>query len=443
MTGNPQLAQSPAIEFAGRARAAALHMATLSDELRRNALLAAADLLERRSADILAANVLDCAAAELLVERGEMSRAMFKRLQTSERGVKDMAAHVRGVAALDDPLGRELAVTSLDDDLTLYKVSCPLGVVAVIFESRPDAVPQVASLALRSGNALLLKGGSEAEHTNTILTAIWREALAAFPEIPQDAVNALHTREDIKQLLSLDHQIDLIIPRGSQAFVDYISRNSRIPVLGHGSGVCHVFVDQTADLGKAVAVAFDSKVQYPAVCNAAETLLIHSAIAPVFLPEILDAFAEAGVEVRGCARTLALGGASKVVLATEADWETEYSDLIISVKIVDSLQEAIDHINRWGSKHTESIVTEDAKAAGEFMDRIDAANVYHNVSTRFSDGFRYGFGAELGISTGKLHARGPVGMDGLTTYKYKLLGNGHTVASYNRGERSFKHKKIK
>jgi glutamate-5-semialdehyde dehydrogenase len=316
-------------------------------------------------------------------------------------------------------------------------------VVAVIFESRPDAVPQVASLALRSGNALLLKGGSEAEHTNTVLTAIWREALAAFPEIPRDAVNALYTREDIKQLLSLDHQIDLIIPRGSQAFVDYISRNSRIPVLGHGSGVCHVFVDQSADLRKAVAVAFDSKVQYPAVCNAAETLLIHSAIAPAFLPQILQGFAEAGVEVRGCPRTLALSGQPHMVPATDTDWETEYSDLIISVKIVDSLQEAIDHINRWGSKHTESIVTEDPKAAAEFMDRIDAANVYHNVSTRFSDGFRYGFGAELGISTGKLHARGPVGMDGLTTYKYKLIGNGHTVASYNRGERSFKHRKIK
>jgi glutamate-5-semialdehyde dehydrogenase len=316
-------------------------------------------------------------------------------------------------------------------------------VVAVIFEARPEVAPQVASLALRSGNALLLKGGSEAEHTNRALAAIWREALRDFPEIPQDSLQALYTREDIKELLSLDHQIDLIIPRGSQEFVDYISRHSRIPVLGHGSGVCHVYVDQAADMQKAVAVTLDSKVQYPAVCNAAETLLVHTAIAPVFLPQMLREFAGAGVEVRGCPRTLALGSAYGVVPAAEADWETEYSDLIISVKIVDNLQEAIAHINRWGSKHTDAIVTEDAKAAAEFMDRVDGANVYHNVSTRFSDGFRYGFGAELGISTGKLHARGPVGLEGLTTYKYKLVGNGHTVAGYARGERTFRHRKIR
>lgn len=403
----------------------------------------AADLLVQRSADILAANASDCAATLRLVEQGQMSRALFKRLQIGERGCEEMAAHVREVAALPDPLGRELAVTALDDDLILHKVSCPLGVVAVIFESRPEVIPQLAALAFKSGNALLLKGGSEAACTNTVLAAIWREALAGFSAIPTDAVNLLHTREDIKQLLSLDDLVDLIIPRGSQAFVRYIMQHSRIPVMGHGEGICHVYVDRAADLQKAAAVAFDAKVQYPAVCNAAETLLVHKDVAPTFLPDMLARLEAAGVELRGCPRTLALGKNHRLVPATDTDWATEYSDLILSIRIVDSMEEAIEHINRWGSKHTESIVTEDAAAAAEFMDRVDAAGVYHNASTRFADGFRYGLGAEVGISTGKLHARGPVGLEGLTTYKYKLIGNGHTVASYARGERSFKHKRLK
>lgn len=430
-------------EAAARARTAALRLATLSDELRRAALLGAADALERRSAEVLAANERDCAAAKQLVDEQRLSAAMFKRLQVNERGLAAMAAQVREVAALPDPLGRELAVTALDDDLTLYKVSCSLGVAAIIFESRPDAIPQVASLALRSGNAVLLKGGREAEQTNTALAAIWCDALAQFPEIPANAITLLHTREDIDKLLLLDDGIDLIIPRGSEQFVRYIKAHSRVPVLGHGAGICHVYVDRAADLRKAVDVAFDSKVQYPAACNAAETLLVHEEVAAAFLPEMLARFEAAGVEVRGCTRTLALSGGRRVLPATEADWSTEYSDLIISIKIVGSCDEAVEHVNRWGSKHTESIVTEDAKAAAAFMHHVDAAGVYHNVSTRFADGFRYGLGAELGISTGKLHARGPVGLEGLTTYKYRLVGDGHTVASYNAGKRTFKHQQLK
>jgi glutamate-5-semialdehyde dehydrogenase len=433
---------SPVAGLARRARAAALQLAALSNHLRCEALMAAADLLQQRSAEILDANAADCAAASLLVERGEMSRAMFKRLQVGEKGVADMAAHVGEVAALPDPLGRELAVTALDDGLILHKATCPLGVVAVIFESRPEVIPQLAALALRSGNALLLKGGSEAEHTNTALAQIWREALARFAQIPQDAINLLHTREDINQLLSLDDLVDLMIPRGSQGFVRHIMQHSRIPVLGHGEGICHVYIDRAADLQKAFAVTFDAKVQYPAVCNAVETLLVHQDIAAEFLPEMLARFADAGVEVRGCPRTLAFAKERPIVPATEADWATEYSDLIISVRIVASLQEAIGHINRWGSRHTEAIVTEDAAAAEEFMDRVDAAGVYQNASTRFADGYRYGLGAEVGISTSKLHARGPVGLEGLTTYKYKLIGNGHTVASYVQGERTFKHRRL-
>jgi len=430
-------------EQARRARQAALRLATLTDAQRRRALLTAADAIELRAADILAANALDCQAAHPEVEAGRMSRALFKRLQTSERGVAEMAAHVRGVAALPDPLNRELAVTALDDDLTLYKISCPLGVFAVIFEARPEVLPQIASLALRSGNAVLLKGGSEAEHTNTVLDSVWREAISAFPEIPADAVSLLHTREDVNELLKLDDLIDLVVPRGSQSFVRYIMAHSRIPVLGHGEGICHVYIDRAADPQKAIDIALDSKVQYPAACNAAETVLVHADCAAALLPELAAKFLAAGVEVRACQRTRQLVGDPRLIAATEEDWATEYSDLIIAIKVVDSLDAAIEHINRWGSRHTDTIVTEDATAAAEFMARVDAAGVYHNASTRFSDGFRYGLGAELGIATGKTHARGPVGLEGLTTYKYLLKGNGQTVASYSSGERKFKHRPLK
>lgn len=428
--------------MAANARQAALKLAPLSDEQRKKPLLAVADAIELRSDEILQANKVDCAAAAPMVEQGQMSKSLFKRLQTSERGVKQMAAQVREVAALVDPLGRELAITELDNELVLHKVTCPLGVIAVIFESRPDVIPQVASLALRTGNALLLKGGSEALNTNEALVKIWKETIASFHEIPSDSVNLLHTRGDVNQLLTMDSAIDLIIPRGSNAFVTYIMQHSRIPVLGHGEGICHVYVDRAADLHKAYAIAMDSKIQYPAACNAIETLLVHKDIAPKFLPEMIARYATAGVEVRGCEQTRKLGG-EMVQPATEEDWATEYSDVIIAVKVVDSTDQAIDHINRYGSKHTDAIVTEDPTAANAFMERVDAAGVYQNASTRFADGFRYGLGAEVGISTGKIHARGPVGLEGLTTYKYKLFGNGQIVASYSAGEKTFKHKRVK
>ena len=446
---------SKVLGIARRARSAARQLSTLSDVMRREVLLVIADALVERQAEILAANARDAEAALSAVEKGTMTRAMFHRLQTSETGVAEMGARVRDVASLPDPLGRILEATELDDDLTLHKVSCPLGVIGIVFESRPDVIPQVAALALRSGNAVIFKGGSEAAHTNQVLVEAWRDALGRFPEIPQDAVNLLHTREDVAQLLCLDQEIDLIIPRGSREFVRYIAENSHIPVLGHGEGICHVYIDQAADLEKGHAVAFDSKVQYPAACNAMETLLVHESIADVFLPEMIAQFFNAGVEVRGCQRTMSLangnqqvrgslrlGNGNLIVSATEQDWATEYSDLIVSIKIVSSADEAIEHIQRYGSGHTESIVTEDSDLAERFMEAIDAAGVFHNVSTRFADGFRYGLGAELGISAGKLHARGPVGLEGLTTYKYKLFGNGHTVAMYSKGERSFKHRKL-
>jgi glutamate-5-semialdehyde dehydrogenase len=423
-----------------RARRAAHVLAALSGERRNEALIAAANAIEARSAEILAANDKDCAAAQRAVESGELSRAMFARLRTTERGIAEMALRVREVADLPDPLHRRLSAMELDNDLILYKETCPLGVVGVVFESRPDVVPQIASLALKSGNAVCLKGGAEAAETNAMLVSIWRDALSAFPDIPADSVVLFHTREDVAQILTLHDEIDLIVPRGSNEFVAYVTEHSRIPVLGHGEGICHVYIHEDADLQIAFDVALDSKVQYPAVCNAMETLLVHKDIAPRFMPDMVAQFREAGVEVRGCPRTMELAREQGVIPATEEDWKKEYSDLIVSIKVVDGVNEAIEHINRYGSRHTESIVTESHDVAARFMEFVDAANVFQNASTRFSDGFRYGLGAEVGISTGKLHARGPVGLEGLTIYKYKLFGKGHTVGPYSKGTRTFKHR---
>jgi glutamate-5-semialdehyde dehydrogenase len=428
---------------ARRAKTASRLLASVGGERRHEILNAAADAIEERKLEVLAANQHDCDKAIRAVQAGAMSRALFDRLQISERSIAQMAAGVREVAALADPLGQTLAVTELDERLTLYKESCPIGVVGIVFEARPEIVPQIAALALKSGNAVILKGGSEAQHSNRVLVQIWTDVLARFPDIPPDVINLLYTRADVEEMLALEDEIDLIIPRGSREFVRHVADRSRIPVLGHGEGICHVYVDSLADLEKALNIAFDSKVQYPAACNAMETLLVHEEVAGVFLPEMISRFQAGRVEVRGCERTIKFGQARGVVPASEDDWRAEYSDLTVAIKVVQGTDEAIEHINRYGSGHTDSIVTEDAQAASHFMERVDAAGVYHNVSTRFADGFRYGFGAELGISTSKLHARGPVGLEGLTTYKYKLIGNGQTVASYVAGERTFKHRRVK
>ncbi len=436
------VARSNVATIARRARAAARLLAMVPGERRNAVLQAAADALEENKLRILNANQSDCDTAIRAVAEGRMSRALFERLRISEQGIAQMAAGVREVAALADPIGRQLAVTELDDGLTLYKESCPIGVIGIIFEARPEIVPQIAALALKSGNAVILKGGTEAVHSNESLVSIWTKVLESFPDIPADAINLLYTREDVSEMLLLNDEIDLIIPRGSREFVRYVAEHSSVPVLGHGEGICHVYIDRAADLGKATDIAIDAKVQYPAACNAMETLLVHEELAGGFLPQLIKRFQSAGVEVRGCSRTIKLGERANVILATEDDWATEYSDLIISIKVVDSIAEAIEHIDRYGSGHTEAIVTEDREAAAQFMERVDAAGVYHNVSTRFADGFRYGFGAELGISTSKLHARGPVGIEGLTTYKYKLFGDGQTVASYAASKRSFKHRRL-
>jgi len=435
--------KSPVAAVARAAKAASRLLASVPGERRDAAIKAAAYVIEERQLEILVANQRDCEDALCALEAGRMSRAIYERLQMSERAIAQMARSVREVAALPDPLGRLLAVTELDDGLTLYKESCPIGVIGIVFEARPEIVPQIAALALKSGNAVILKGGAEAEHSNQALVSIWCDALTHFLEIPADAINLLYTRADVEEMLSLENEIDLIIPRGSREFVRYVAGHSNIPMLGHGEGICHVYIDSKADLQKALNIAFDSKVQYPAACNAMETLLVHEDIAGVFLPEMIRRFQAAGVEVRGCPRAIEIGVGGSLVPASEDDWGTEYSDLIVAIKIVVSEDDAIEHINRYGSGHTEAIVTEDAHAASQFMEQVDAAGVYHNASTRFADGFRYGFGAELGISTSKLHARGPVGLEGLTTYKYKLIGDGQTVNSYVSGERTFKHRRIK
>ena len=437
------VAQVNVAEVARRARAASRLLATVPGERRGAALQAAADEIAARKSEILDANQRDCEQALRTVATGQMSRALFERLRITEESIKQMAAGVREVAALPDPLGRSLAVTELDEGLTLYKESCPIGVVGIIFEARPEIVPQIAALALKSGNSVILKGGTEAVQSNQALFSIWREALRQFPEIPAEVINLLYTRDEVSEMLSLAGDIDLIIPRGSREFVSHVAEQSSIPVLGHGEGLCHVYVDRAADLRKALNIAFDSKVQYPAACNAMETLLVHEEVAARLLPDLITRYRAAGVEVRGCPRTLELGEAQDLVAAGEDDWATEYSDLIVSIRIVASVNEAIAHIDQFGSGHTEAIVTEDQKTAAHFLERVDAAGVYLNASTRFADGFRYGFGAELGISTSKLHARGPVGLEGLTTYKYKLIGEGQTVASYVEGERSFKHRTVR
>ena len=406
------------------ANSAALQLAQVEDADRSATLHEMADAILANSDEILAANEKDVEAAEEKLAAGEYTQALVDRLKLSASKLEDIAEMVRSVAGQDDPLGDTQVARELDEDLELYQVSVPIGVVGTIFESRPDALVQIAALCLKSGNAVILKGGSEASHSNRVLYEIIHEATA---KIPDGWAQLIEAREDVDRILEMDESIDLVMPRGSSAFVQYIQDNTAIPVLGHTEGVCHVFVDREADLEMATEIAYDAKVQYPAVCNAVETLLVHEAVAEEFLPAVAERYREAGVELRGdeTARSIV-----EMDAATESDWSSEYGDLVLSVRVVDSLEAAIDHVNDYGSKHTESIVTEDAGRASTFMRSIDSASVFHNASTRFSDGYRFGLGAEVGISTGKTHARGPVGLEGLTTYKYHLEGSGQIVGTY-------------
>lgn len=435
------VAISEVAEQAQAAKQASRSLATLSTERKNDILEQIAVALEQHAAGILAANAEDAARAEPLAQRGEMSQALYQRLVLTPEKLRGMIAGVRAVAELPDPAGRILARTLLDEGLVLEKVTCPLGLLAVIFESRPDAITQITALAIKSGNAVILKGGSEVERTMRATLAAIHSALEG--NLPTAAVMGVYGREAVTTLLALDKTIDLIIPRGSNALVQHIQKNTLIPVLGHADGVCHVYIDAAADPDMAIAIAVDSKVQYPAACNAVETLLVHSAIAATLLPRLAASLIDAGVRIRGCQQTQALLAAFPVERVSDAEWHTEYSDRIVAIRVVEDLDAALEHIDRYGSHHTDAIVTADAQAAQRFLNEVDSANIYHNCSTRFADGYRYGFGAEVGISTSKLHARGPVGLDGLVTYKYKLSGSGQLVKDYSgTSARRFLHKPL-
>jgi glutamate-5-semialdehyde dehydrogenase len=421
-------------DLAQAAKNASIPLAAINTATKNNALAEIAKALKAKSAEIIAANKIDIE----LSEKNNLAAPLLKRLKFDEGKINEVIEGIESLIKLADPVGETLMATELDKGLELYKVSCPIGVIGVIFESRPDALVQISTLCLKSGNAVLLKGGSEALNTNKILAEVIAEA-SVKAGIPQGWVQLLETRSDVNDMLEMDDYIDLIIPRGSNEFVKYIMDNSNIAVLGHADGICHVYVDKDADIDMAVNVATDSKTQYVAVCNAAETLLVHEAIAEKFLPKVKASLEKYNVELIGDTKTASV---IPVIPATEQDWATEYLDYILSIKVVSSIEEAIMHINTYGSGHTESIITKDKDAANKFMDLCDSGNVMWNASTRFSDGFRYGFGAEVGISTNKIHARGPVGLDGLLIYKYKVIGNGNIVADYSSGKKKFTHKKL-
>lgn len=435
---------NPVLEVAQHAKAASRVLATLPTAAKDEALESIAAALEANAAAILSASAADVSAAEPLVRSGELSQALFQRLLLSADKLRVMVEGVRAVRQLPDPSGRILDRTLLADGLTLEKITVPLGVLAVIFEARPDAITQISALAIKSGNAVILKGGREVEHTMRAILDTIHTALSAHSRVPPNAVSGVYGRESVQALLGMNHLIDLVIPRGSNALVQHIQRNTLIPVLGHADGVCHIFIDQAADPAMINRIVVDSKTQYPAVCNAVETVLIHAVIAPAVLPSLVRALEEKSVKIRGDKRTQSLMPSAAIDLVSDTEWHTEYSDLILAIRMVDSLDEALDHIEQHGSHHTDAIITGDADTAARFLSEVDSANVFHNCSTRFSDGYRYGFGAEVGISTSKLHARGPVGLDGVVTYKYRATGSGNIVRDYaGPNALPYRHRKLK
>ncbi|MCU0917501.1 MAG: glutamate-5-semialdehyde dehydrogenase [Planctomycetes bacterium] len=423
-------------ERAAVAKAASIRLGAVKTEVKNAALNEIAKALQENGAQIIEANQRDLEAAE----KDGLAVPLLKRLKFDEGKLADVCAGIHSLIKLPDPVGKTLCAVEMDTDLELYRVSCPIGVIGVVFESRPDALVQISTLCLKSGNAVLLKGGSEAAHTNRVLA----ETIAAASDaagMPAGWIHLLETRQDVADMLALDEQINLLIPRGSNAFVRHIMNSTNIPVLGHADGICHVYVAADAEVDMAVRLTVDSKCQYVAVCNAAETLLVDADIAPAFLPLARTALEACRCRLKGCDRTRAI---IPIEPATDEDWATEYLDYILSIKVVDGLDEAIDHINRYGSGHTDTIITADREKAERFMNLVDSADVFWNASTRFSDGYRYGLGAEVGISTNKIHARGPVGLDGLVIYKWKLYGKGQIVADYTGPTaRKFTHKKLR
>jgi glutamate-5-semialdehyde dehydrogenase len=418
-------------EQAAEVKKAQVYLGAVPEETRNNALEAIQNILVSQKDKIIKVNRTDI----LKAKDEKLSAPLLKRLKFEEEKMEEVCSGIDSLIGLPDPVGKTISARELDKDLELYQVSCPIGVIGMIFESRPDALVQIATLCLKSGNGVILKGGSEASNTNRILTELISEA-SESAGIPTGWIQLAETRQDVNEMLEMEDNIDLLIPRGSNNFVKYIMKNTSIPVMGHADGICHLFVDADADLSMAVELTDDSKTQYVAVCNALETLLVDKSIAGQFLPLMKQRMDNKNVELRGCdiSRTFI-----DVKPATEEDWSTEYLDYILSVKVVDSLDSAIDHINKYGSGHTDVIVTEHSDSAEKFMNLIDSADTFWNCSTRFSDGFRFGLGAEVGVSTNKIHARGPVGLEGLVIYKWRLKGNGQKVADYSSGKNSFTH----
>lgn len=404
-------------------------MAALSLEVRNQALLAAADALLKEKEQIFAANQEDMDAAE----QAGIPNAVMKRLKFDEHKLEDVLNGIQELVKLPDPLSKIQLARQLDEGLELYRVSCPIGVIGIIFEARPDALVQISSLCIKSGNCAVLKGGKETARTNKVLFRLIYDAVTAAG-LPKGCMLQAEQHQEIDELLSCHDCVDLLIPRGSNQFVQYIMNHTKIPVMGHADGVCHIYVDEDFDMEKAVPIVVDAKTQYTAACNTMETLLVNRKSAEAFLPAAAKALTEAGVKLRGTEEVSRLISCE---IMGEDEFNTEYLDLILSIKLVENLEEAVKHINTFGSHHTDCIITENQEHAQTFMQLVDSAGVYQNCSTRFADGFRYGFGAEVGISTGKIHARGPVGLEGLVTYKYKLFGKGHIVGDYASGKRSF------
>ena len=412
------------VNIAKNAKEASLKIADLPEQVKNEALLKIADAIEAEKDEIFSANSKDLAEAEKLVASGEITKSVFNRLKLDENKMRDMIKGIRDIAALPDPVNRKLLVRELDEGLKLYKVSCPIGVLGIIFEARPDVIAQISSLAIKSANAVILKGGKESINTNKKILRVINSALALVKGFPENVIQQVFTREDVAEMLKCDKYINLIIPRGGNKLVKFIKENTKIPVLGHADGICHIFVDESADLKMAEKIIVDAKTQYPSACNSVETLLIHEKFP--YRDELLASLQLSEIKL----------------IDKPESWAFEYGDKILAFKTVKSIDEAIEHINTYGSGHTDCIITGSVENAEKFMNKVDSAGVYRNVSTRFADGFRYGFGAEVGISTNKTHARGPVGLDGLTIYKYKLIGNGQIVKDYADGTKQFHHRDI-
>ncbi len=422
-------------EIAKLARIASIEALKLSSELKNKALLSAAQALKINKNLILEANEKDLENARNLLKNGELTQAAYNRLKLDDNKLRDMIKGIIDLTLLPDPVNNVLWEKNIAQGITLKKISCPIGVIGVIFESRPDVISQISSLAVKSSNAVILKGGSEAVNTNKTIFDIFVNSFNEIADFPKNMINLIFSRTDVKEMLEADKYINLIIPRGSNNLVQYVKSNTKIPVLGHADGICHIYIDEFADFDKVLSICIDAKCQYPSACNSVETILINSNVNYEKIEKLLKTLKENNVIINSDETLKNIF--PQYIDSIVSEWKKEYGEKIVSVKFVDNIEEAINHINTYGSGHTDCIITENSENAEKFMLYVDSAGVYKNISTRFADGFRYGFGAEVGISTAKTHARGPVGLDGLTIYKYKLYGNGDIVDDFVQGKKFF------